>query len=54
MKTLEERNRKQKLIRNLYMEEMQKIKKYRIQKNNEKLDRGISQEYSSSFKLATR
>ena len=45
MKTLEERNRKQKLIRNLYMEEMQKIKKYRIQKNNEKLHRGISQEY---------
>ena len=45
MKTLEERNRKEKLIRNLYMEEMQKIKKYRIQKINDKLERGISQEY---------
>ena len=45
MKTLEDRNRKQKLIRNLYMEEMQKIKKYRIQKINNKLERGICQEY---------
>ena len=43
MKTLAERNRKQKFITNIYMEE---IKKRKIRKErNDKLERGISQEH---------
>ena len=52
MKILEERKpAKQKFIRNMYIEEIQKLKNEEIKKNtkiHQKLKRGIPQEYSSS------
>ena len=56
--TLEERKtEKQKFIRNMYIEEIQNQRNEEIKKNtkiHEKLKRGMSQEYSSSYKQATR
>ena len=53
MKILEERKtEKLNLIRNMYIEEIKNYKNEEIKKNikvHEKLRRGISQEYSSSY-----